>query len=183
MSGLSRWFTPPTVEERLSRFDLRPDLLAAAKAMASDARSDVQVVRLQAVLTGTETVLRLMDARHGRARGMFALTSERILFRPARGDQGAFSVPLADVVAIEAVTHRLSGTVNLTTNSGRIVVDQILGTQGEMLADDAREAIRGGSAPARDPLELLAELRALRDSGAVSAAEFEIRKAAIWREI
>jgi hypothetical protein len=29
----------------------------------------------------------------------------------------------------------------------------------------------------------LAKLRALRDSGAISAAEFEIRKSAIWREI
>jgi hypothetical protein len=28
----------------------------------------------------------------------------------------------------------------------------------------------------------LAKLRALRDSGAISATEFEIRKAAIWRE-
>jgi hypothetical protein len=29
----------------------------------------------------------------------------------------------------------------------------------------------------------LAKLRALRDSGAISAAEFEGRKSAIWREI
>jgi hypothetical protein len=29
----------------------------------------------------------------------------------------------------------------------------------------------------------LAELRALRDSGAISATEFEIRKSAMWREI
>jgi hypothetical protein len=29
----------------------------------------------------------------------------------------------------------------------------------------------------------LAELRALRDSDAISAAEFEIRKSTIWRDI
>jgi hypothetical protein len=29
----------------------------------------------------------------------------------------------------------------------------------------------------------LAELRALRDSGSISAGEFEIRKSAIWRDI
>ena len=57
------------------------------------------------------------------------------------------------------------------------------GTQGEMLADDAREAIRGEPRPGRDPPEVLAELRALRDSGVISAAEFEIRKSAIWRDI
>ena len=39
-------------------------------------------------------------------------------------------------------------------------MDRILGTQGEMLAEDAREAIRGKPRPERDPLEVLAELRA-----------------------
>jgi len=29
----------------------------------------------------------------------------------------------------------------------------------------------------------LAKLRALRESGTISAAEFEIRKSAIWRDI
>jgi Short C-terminal domain len=52
-----------------------------------------------------------------------------------------------------------------------------------MLADDAQATIRGHPLPERDPLRLLAELRALRDSGAISASEFEIRKSAIWREI
>jgi hypothetical protein len=66
---------------------------------------------------------------------------------------------------------------------GTLTVDQILGTQGEMLADDAREAIRGDARPERDPLQVLAELRALRDSGMISDAEFEIRKSAIWPDI
>jgi hypothetical protein len=92
-------------------------------------------------------------------------------------------VPLPDVVAIEAATRRVSGTVRVTTTRGSLTVDQILGAQGEMLAEEAREAIRGESRPVRDPLEVLAELRALRDSGMISAAEFEIRKSAIWRDI
>jgi predicted transcriptional regulator len=52
-----------------------------------------------------------------------------------------------------------------------------------MLAAEAREAIHGEPRSGRDPLEVLAELRALRDSGVISAAEFEIRKSAIWRDI
>ena len=183
MSGFLRWFRTPKVDERLARYRLRPDLVAAAAAMASDSRSDIYVARLEESLHESETVLRIMDARHERVMGLFVLTSERILFRPNRSDEPAFSVPLADVVAIEALTRRVSGTVHLTTTGGRLVVDQILGTQGEMLADDAREAIRGDSRPPRDPLEVLAELRALRDSGAISDAEFEIRKSALWRQI
>ncbi|HMI33636.1 MAG TPA: SHOCT domain-containing protein, partial [Propionibacteriaceae bacterium] len=77
----------------------------------------------------------------------------------------------------------VSGTVRVITSEGTLIVDQILGRQGEMLAEEAREAIRGETRPKRDPLQVLAELRALRDSGMISAAEFEIRKSAIWREI
>jgi hypothetical protein len=54
---------------------------------------------------------------------------------------------------------------------------------GEMLVDDAQATFRGEPLPDRDPLRRLAELRALRDNGAISAAEFEIRKSAIRRDI
>ena len=164
-----RWLRPPSVGERLARYNLRPDLVAAAAAMASDQRSDVHVVRLESSLTDSETVLRMMDGRYAREMG------------PA--GPSAFSVPLRDVLVVEGSTRRVSGTVRVTTYNGTLTVDQILGRQGEMLADDARDAIRGETRPKRDPLQVLAELRALRDSGMISAAEFEIRKSAIWRDI
>jgi hypothetical protein len=178
-----RWLRPASVQERLARYNLRPDVLTAAAAMASDQRSDIHVARLESSLTDSETVLRMMDGRHEREMGLLVLTSERILFRSRRSTEIAFSVPLSDVVAIEAATRKVSGTVRVTTANGSLTVDQILGTQGEMLADEAREAIRGEMRPTRDPLEVLAELRALRDSGMISAAEYEIRKSVIWRDI
>jgi hypothetical protein len=179
-----RWFRPPSVSERLARYDLRSDVLEAAAAMASDQRSDVHVARLEFSLTDSETVLRMMDGRYAREMGPLVLTNERILFRSRRSTgPTAFSVPLGEVLAIEGSTRRISGTVRVTTSSGTLTVDQILGTQGEMLAEEAREAIRGGAQPERDPLHVLAELRALRDGGMISAAEFEIRKSAIWRDI
>jgi Short C-terminal domain len=182
MSWFLQWLRP-SVRQRLAPYDLRPDVLDAAAAMASDQRSDVYVARLQSSLTHSETVLRMMDARYAGAMGLLVLTSERILFRGRRRTEPSFSIPLREVLAIEAATRRMSGTVRVTTTDGSLTVDQILGTQGEMLADDAREAIRGEPRSQRDPLEILAELRALRDSGIISAAEFEIRKSAIWRDI
>ena len=179
-----RWLRPPTVHERLARYDLRPDVVAAAAVMVSDQRSDIHVARLESSLSGSETVLRMMDGRYAREMGLLVLTSERILFRSRRSTgTTAFSVPLGEVLAIEGSTRRVSGTVRVTTPDDTFVVDQILGNQGEMLADEARGAIRGEAQPQRDPLQVLAELRALRDSGAISAAEFEIRKSAIWRDI
>jgi hypothetical protein len=179
-----RWLRPPSVRERLAPYDLRPDVLAAAAAMASDQRSDVHVAKLESSLKDSETVLRMMDARYAGEMGLLVLTSERILFRSRRSTgPTAFSVPLGEVFAIQGSTRRVSGTVRVTTSEGTLTVDQILGTQGEMLADDAREAIRGEARPERDPIQVLAELRALRDSGMISDAEFEIRKSAIWPDI
>jgi hypothetical protein len=48
---------------------------------------------------------------------------------------------------------------------------------------DHPRTVRGEPLPERDPLRRLAELRALRESREISAAEFEIRKSAIWRDI
>jgi len=168
------WFRlfRPNVRDRLAAYNLRADVLNAAAAMASDQRSDVHVARMQSSLNDTETVLRMMDGRYAGGMGLLVLTSERLLFRSRRDSRSSFSVPLREVVAIEASTHKVSGTVIVFTSDGRLTVDQILGIQGEMLADDAREAIHGESRSGRDPLEVLAELRALRDSGVISAAEF-----------
>jgi Short C-terminal domain len=183
MSLIPPWLRAPRVRERLASYDLRSDVLDAAAAMASDQRSDIYVVRLQSSLTDSETVLRMMDGRHARVMGLLVLTSERILFRSRRRNGPNFSVPLDEVRAIEAYTRGGTGTVHVITPYGSLRVNQILGRQGEMLGDDALATIRGEPLPDPDPLRLLAELRALRDSGAISAAEFEIRKSAIWRDI
>jgi hypothetical protein len=74
--------------------------------MASDQRSDICVVRLEASLTDSETVLRMMDGRHTRVMGLLVPTSERIHFRSRRGTGPNFSVPLEEVRAIEAYTRR-----------------------------------------------------------------------------
>jgi Short C-terminal domain len=183
MSLIPPWLRPPRVRERLASYRLRSDVLDAAAAMASDERSDIHVVRLESSLTDSETVLRMMDGRHARVMGLLVLTSERILFRSRRRTGPNFSVPLEEVLAIQAYTRWGTGTVEVVTSFGSLTVDQILGRQGELLGDDALATVRGEPLPDRDPLRRLAELRALRESGAISAAEFEIRKSAIWRDI
>jgi hypothetical protein len=183
MSLIPPWLRPPRVRERLASYHLRSDVLDAAAAMASDQRSDIYIVRLEAALRDSETVRRMMDGRHARVMGLLVLTSERILFCSRRRTGLNFRVPLEEVRAIETYTRRGTGTVRIITPYGSLTVDQVLGRQGEMLAADAQATIRGEPLPERDPLRLLAELRALRDSGAISAAEFEIRKSSIWREI
>src|SRR5215204_1703140 len=121
MSLIPPWLRPPRVRERLASYHLRSDVLDAAAAMASDQRSDIYIVRLEAALTDSETVLRMMDGRYARVMGLLVLTSERILFCSRRSaGHAAFSVPLGDVLAIEGSTHRVTGTVRVTTSQGTL---------------------------------------------------------------
>jgi hypothetical protein len=99
------WLRPSRVRERLASYHLRPDVLDAAAAMASDQRSDIYVVRLDSSLTDSETVLRMMDGPHARVIGLLVLTIERIHFRSRRRTGPNFSVPLEEVLAISRPTR------------------------------------------------------------------------------
>lgn len=182
MSELFQWFRKQTVADRLSRYRLRPDLIAAAEVMVSDRRSDQQIADLEPSLSDTETALRMMDGRHAGDRGLLMLTDQRVFFRSKSGPI-AFSVPLVDVTTIEGSTRKVIGTVVITSADGSYVVDDILGTQGEMLAEQSRAVRRGELPRAPDPLAALAELRRQRQAGSITAAEFEARKAELWRDV
>src|SRR6187431_667180 len=119
MSLIPPWLRPPRIRERLASYHLRSDVLDAAAAMASDQRSDIYVVRLEAALTDSETVLRMMDGRH-MVMGLLVLTSERIIFRSRRRTGPNFSVPLEEVIAIEAFTRWGTGTVCVITPYGSL---------------------------------------------------------------
>ena len=67
MSLIPPWLRPTRVRERLASYHLRPDVLDAAAAMASDQRSDIYVVRLESALTDSETVLRIRCLWHARS--------------------------------------------------------------------------------------------------------------------
>jgi len=181
MADFLRWLHKPTTSERLARFELRADVVAAAQAMASDQRTDPQIVQLTNSLTQSETVLRMMDGRHRGERGLLVLTDHRVFFR-SRHSHGpvAFSVRLAEIESIEGSTHKVVGTVRITSADGTVVVDDILGNQGEVLADETHDTMRGVVTRPRDPLEVLSKLRLLRDRGEITANEYEARKSELW---
>jgi hypothetical protein len=87
-----------------------------------------------------------------------------ILFRSRRRTGPKFSVPLEEVLAIEAYTRWGAGTVRVITPYASLTIDQILGRLGEMLADDAQATIpanRPGPAAAigRAPAHCVAPAR------------------------
>ncbi len=185
MPGIGDWLRGrQSAGHRLDRHDLRPDLRAAAAQMVTDARSDPFVIGLEPLLGESETVLRLLEGRHDHEMGLLVLTSERLFFRANKNSARAgFDLRLTAVAGVEAYTERTSGGLRVRTMDAVHVVDQILGTQGDALAASVQASAGLPPAEVRDPIQLLAELRALRDAGAISPEEFEIRKAALWDEL
>jgi hypothetical protein len=94
-----------------------------------------------------------------------------------------WTVTVAAALLADAGATSVLPPVRIITPYGSLTVDQILGRRGEMLGHDAQATVLGKPLPHRDPLRLFAELGALRESGAISAGEFEIHKSPIWRDV
>ena len=183
MSLIPPWLRPPRVRERLASYHLRSDVLDAAAAMVSDQRSDIYVVRLESSLTDSETVLRMMDGRHARVMGLLVLTSERILFRSRRRTGPNFSVPLEEILAIEAYTRRGTGTVCVITPYGSLTVDQILGRQGRCSPMTPERPSAANLCQSRTRSGYWQSSAHCATAARSNAAEFEVRKSAIWRDV
>ena len=142
---------------------------------------------MAALLSESEGVVALVEGRHTGATGLLVLTSRRMLFAPKAADRKTpTSIELTDVVAISSHMRRGLGVLEVQTAAGSVVVDQILGNQAEMLTRSVRQGMApppDGPAEHRDPLEELTQLRALHRAGAISDAEFQIRKHELFGQI
>jgi hypothetical protein len=82
--------------------------------------------------------------------------------------------------------HRGLGVLEVTTSAGALLVDQILGNQADRLTTSIQQAASpppDGPAAHRDPIEELAQLRALHQAGAIEDTEFQIRKNQLFGQI
>ncbi|ACV76548.1 SHOCT domain-containing protein [Nakamurella multipartita] len=187
MTGfLGKWLKMPTLGERLRAQGVRDDLVRAAERTAFGRQTDRELPRLAELLTDQEVVIQLVEGRWNKKMGLFALTSRRVLFVPGGDAPYGAEVPLTEVVSVESGKAKGMGTVEVRTESSRLQVDQILGTQADTFAANTRAAMTpAGDGPAvyRDPLQELAELRALHAAGAVSDEEFAQRKIRLMDEI
>jgi len=188
MSGpLSKWLKVPTLAERLRSQGVREDVVQAAERTAFGRQSDRELPAMAHLLNDAEGVIQLVEGRHARAIGLLVLTSRRLVFAPKAADRSTETVvDLPDVVSVGWRKHRGMGVLDVTTRSGSLVVDQILGNQAESLTTNVQLAMNpppDGPAGHRDPLEELAELRVLHQAGAIGDAEFQIRKQQLFGQI
>ena len=174
---LLKFLRGPSQAQRLASRGVRASIVTAAGRMATDGRSDDTLVELHRLLPEDETVHVTMEGRLGKDLGLAVLTDRRVLFAGHKYE-GAFlgSIELSSLGRIEQPKN---GKVVFVGDDAVLSIDRGLGTSAEQFADAVRRALAGETAAPedkRDPLELLAELRTLRDSGALSAEEFEREK-------
>jgi len=188
MSGpLSKWFKMPTLTERLRSQGVREDVVQAAERAAFGRQSDQGLPAMATQLTESEGVVMIVEARHLGPTGLLVLTSRRLLFAPKAADRRTpTTVELPDVINVSWRMHRGLGVLEVQTDSGAFVVDQILGNQAETLGKSMQQGMApppDGPAEHRDPLEELTQLRALHRAGAISDSEFQIRKHELFGQI
>jgi len=177
-SGFFGWLGRAPLPERLRTAGVREDLIEATERTAFGRQCEDEVFALPGLLNDDEVVQRLLEGRYRKTIGLLVLTTQRIVFVAKASRSAALVVDRADVLTAAGRTHRLLGALTLTTPAGDHVVDQILGTQAETFAAATLrppEADLPGAAPT-DPLVELGELRALHQAGAISDAEYQVRK-------
>ena len=178
--------------------------MTAAERTAYGRQTDRALPALAGALTPDELMLQLVEGRLRRAStALFAVTSARVVFLPASRRAGplGLDVPLRAVSAVQlahaprARRRRFSSSVDPVSDRGAhpsgsrsVVVDKILGNQAEAIATRIEQAVGRRRLPSdlaadRDPLEVLAELRALHVAGVISDDEFQARKLELFREI
>jgi hypothetical protein len=184
---LGKWLKAPTLTEQLRTIGVREDIVKAAERTAFGRQSDRELPALEALLDDHEAVIQLLEGRHTGAVGLLVLTTQRLLFAPKHADRSTPTmVYLPDVMSVTWRMHRGLGVIEVAARWGDFMVDQILGKQAEWLGRSLQEALLPSSIEPklhRDPLDELAELRALHRAGAIGDAEFQIRKHELFGQI
>ena len=103
---------------------------------------------------------------------------------PAGGPEPEIDLPLADLGLTETRTGAYSGELHLFVGNEQLTIDKLLGKENERFATHLRHQ-RTNPPPfsPTDPLERLAELRGLRDTGVITRAEFDAEKNRLIDEI
>lgn len=186
-SPLSKWFKIPTLAERLRNQGVREDLVQAAERTAFSRQADRELPAVGAMLSADEAVISVVEGRYNRATGLLVLTSRRLLFAPKAADRADLTtIDLPDIGDVTSRMHRGMGVLEVSTAAGPLLVDQILGNQADRLVTSIGQASSpppDGPAGHQDPIEELAQLRALHQAGAIEDTEFQIRKNQLFGQI
>lgn len=181
--GLGRFFRTPPPAERLAALNVRSDVAAASLRMAASRRAESTSKAIGDLLPESELAVAMMEGRYDKTRGITVLTTRRLLFfgyERLVGVMAEIELGQLDATGISARGTRFEAR----TGDLVVIVDQTLGRSAEMFTASIHTQLAAPPpTPARDPLQALAEIRALHDAGVMSDAEFVAEKARLMDQI
>ncbi len=179
----------------MAKFNVRPDIDAAAERLQSTLGSKREIQRLPEVLWEGETVQMLATGLYGKGNGLVAMTSQRLIFlKHGVMSQQLEDFPYGRISSVQWSGGMITGTLTVFASGNKAEIKQMPKDAGKALADALRARIAdleaaGGPAGARGPVSpaagapdvatRLQTLDQLRASGAITDEEYRDRRAKI----
>jgi Bacterial PH domain/Short C-terminal domain len=152
-----------------------------------------EVRHLHHLLRGSERVIILGQGQYEKKQGLIALTNERLFFfeKSLLGQETVEDFSLKSITSLET-GKKMTGeqlVVHVSGNRSEIKgmlhgqADEIVRQFRKLSAEQETPATEAPGASANDPLAQLDKLASLRDSGVISADEFDQKKAELMERI
>ncbi|WP_345377145.1 PH domain-containing protein [Frondihabitans cladoniiphilus] len=165
--------------------DLRADIQAAANLAGSTFGGKREIKKLESHLWEGEVVVQLATGTYGSGTGIIALTDRRLLFlKDGIMQQVSEDFPFEKISSIQWNSGLVLGKITVFVSGNKAEITNVTKQTGKAIVDAVRNRISSGSAPseaattsaADEIFEQISKLGALRDSGVLTAEEFDAKK-------
>lgn len=178
----------------MAKFDVRPDIDAAAEKLQSTLGAKREIQRLPEVLWEGETVEMLATGVYGKGNGLVAMTDQRLIFfKHGVMSQQVEDFPYGRISSVQWSGGMISGTLAVFASGNKAEIKQMPKDAGKALADALRARLAapqppagpaGVAAPAApaaapDVASRLQTLDQLRATGAITDEEYRDRRTKI----
>jgi hypothetical protein len=173
----------------MGKFNVRPDIDAAAERLGSTMGSKREIRKLPEVLWEGETVQMLAGGSYGGGTGLLAMTDRRLLFfKHGWVSQKLEDFPYSKISSVEWRGGLALGSLVVYASGNKAEIKNINKNDGRPMSDALRHRIADGAgspaAPAaptgaQDVASRLQTLDQLRAVGAITDAEYQDRRSAI----
>jgi hypothetical protein len=179
----------------MAKFNVRPDIDAAAEKLQSTLGAKREILRLPEVLWEGETVEMLATGLYGKGNGLVAMTNQRLIFlKHGVMSQQLEDFPYGRISSVQWSGGMISGSLIVFASGNKAEIKQMPKDAGKALADALRARLAAGepaagpvggpgpvspAAGATDVAGRLQTLDQLRASGAITDEEYRDRRAKI----
>lgn len=177
----------------MTKFNVRPDIDAAAERLSSTMGVKREIQRLPEVLWEGEHVDSLASGLYGGGNGLVVMTNLRLIFfKHGMMSQKVEDFPYGKISSVQWSGGMVMGTLTVFTSGNKAEIKNMPKDHGKAIGDKLRAHIAQGTAPAAPPAgpagptaapqgipERLAVLDQLLAAGAVTAEEHKERRAQI----